>query len=340
MAKKKKNHRKQQKKALKAKQKHLSSQVDLTVQEETTKAVVASKVTPPEVETTFSKKLKEVISETEAASKTSLWGRIILLSAPKDYDPDNFGKSVVRKLIKVGVLLLVVATFVSATMALEMLADGRILPRVVLAQSDLGLENYQEASQKIIAEMQKYQDGSLTFSYGEKNVSVPLSELGVRFDIDKTLASLPVFQFNQDGVFKMVGAFINESQFQPVYSYDADKLFVLLEQKLELSSQRARSAHFALGDKKALSIVPEQSGIKINLPDLESNLNKELSSLQSNQINLTTTAELPTVVVSDLESAKGDLQVKMENEIKINSGKQTWKFKAIEKADLINFEKS
>lgn len=340
MAKKKKNHRKQQKKALKAKQKHLSSQVDLTVQEETTKAVVASKVTPPEVETTFSKKLKEVISETEAASKTSLWGRIILLSAPKDYDPDNFGKSVVRKLIKVGVLLLVVATFVSATMALEMLADGRILPRVVLAQSDLGLENYQEASQKIIAEMQKYQDGSLTFSYGEKNVSVPLSELGVRFDIDKTLASLPVFQFNQDGVFKMVGAFINESQFQPVYSYDADKLFVLLEQKLELSNQRARSAHFVLGDKKALSIVPEQSGIKINLPDLQSNLNKELSSLQSNQINLTTTAELPTVVVSDLESAKGDLQVKMENEIKINSGKQTWKFKAIEKADLINFEKS
>lgn len=342
MAKKKKNNRKQQKKALKAKQKHLNTQVDLTVQEQSTKALVASKVTPPEVETTFSKKLKEVISETEAASKKSLWGRIILLSAPKDYDPDNFGKSVVRKLIKVLVLLLVIATFVSATMALEMLADGRILPRVVLAQSDLGLENYQEASQKIIEEMQKYQNSSLTFSYGEKTVSIPLTELGIEFDIDKTIASLPVFQFNQDGVFKMVGAFINEKQFQPVYSYDLEKIVNLLEDKLKLSDQRARSAHFVLNDKKSLTIVPEQLGVKLSSSDLRNSLNSTLSTLASEQINLITVKEFPTVNIEDLEKTMGDLQVKLESEVKINYGKQSWKFKGAQSnmIDLIDFDKS
>jgi vancomycin resistance protein YoaR len=338
MAKKKKNHKKQQKKVNQARKKHLQMQQTTDSLNDQSKAVVPSQVTPPDVETTFSKKLKEVISETEEVTKKSLWNRIILLSAPSGYTGSS--NSFAKKMLKSFLVILLLAVLVSVTMALEIMADGRVLPRVVLAKNDIGLERYEDLSQKLQQEISQYQSGALTFSYGEKSVSLPLVELGITFDTEKTLSSLPVFKFDQDGVFKMVGSVIHQREFQPVYQYDRQKIFDLLERKLDLSSARAKSAHFVVGEKKSLEIVAEKSGFKLDLNQLENKLNENLNTLSVGEISLATIAEEPTVLVADLESAKQDLQVKLENEIQINYGKQNWKFKALQKTALIDFEKS
>jgi vancomycin resistance protein YoaR len=296
---------------------------------------------PDKTETTFSKKLEKEIADLENKTKKGFFkNHIILLSAPKDYLEMNgkrIWKAVIRDLFKTLIIFLIIAGSTSAVIVLEILSDGRVFPRTKLAQHDLGYVNVNDAKAYLLEQLQQYQEKSLSFSYEDKLVTIPLKELPIKLQTDETLLRLLSFNFPKNNFINLLQASFSEHQIIPVFQKDDLKVFRLIESKLGLQNQRAKSAHFQFNDQKKLVITPESEGIIIDQSKLLNALNKRLNQLDVSPISVETLRELPQVSAGELEKFQSDLQVKLENQITIKYANKTWKFKATDHLAEIDF---
>lgn len=296
---------------------------------------------PDKTETTFSKKLEKEIADLENKTKKGFFkNHIILLSAPKDYLEMNgkrIWKAVIRDLFKTLIIFLIIAGSTSAVIVLEILSDGRVFPRTKLAQHDLGYVNVNDAKAYLLEQLQQYQEKSLSFSYEDKLVTIPLKELPIKLQTDETLLRLLSFNFPKNNFINLLQASFSEHQIIPVFQKDDLKVFRLIESKLGLQNQRAKSAHFQFNDQKKLVITPASEGIIIDQSKLLNALNKRLNQLDVSPISVETLRELPQVSAGELEKFQSDLQVKLENQITIKYANKTWKFKATDHLAEIDF---
>lgn len=309
----------------------------------TERGLVPTQPVVEKTETTFSKKLEEEIADIEDKAKKGFFkGRIILLGPPdryKDVDWRGVWSRFTRGLIRFVIIVLILGVASSAVVALEVLSDSRIMPRVALAQQDIGYLKLEEAKANLLDQLNKYQQKSLVFNYGEQTVEIPLTDLGITIDIERTLNQLPAFNFQQDSFVDLLGATLSEQKITPVYQKDDHKIFKLVEAKLGLNEQRAKSARFIINEEKKLAVVPEAEGKIISQSNLVEQLNAHLNSLSTEGIEVETLRELPIVTAVELEQSQADLQVKLENKIAIKYGDQSWEFKAIDHLGEIDSRK-
>lgn len=298
------------------------------------RALIPVENTPEPTETTFSKKLEEEIADLEDKAKKGLFkGRIILLGPPgryKDMDWRGLWKRFTKGLVKFIIIVLILGITSSAVVAIEVLSDSRVMPRVALAQQDLGYQKLGEAKANLLDKLNQYQQKSLTFNYGEQTIEIPLTELGINIQAEQTLNQLPAFNFQQNSIIDLIEASLTEQEIRPLYQRDDQAIFNLIEAKLGLVEQRAKSARFVLNDKKQLEILPQAEGKIIDQANLIDQVQKRLNALSNESISVETLKELPLVSSEDLEKAKADLQVKLENQIGLKYGEQIWKFKALD----------
>jgi hypothetical protein len=171
---------------------------------------------PDKTETTFSKKLEKEIADLENKTKKGFFkNHIILLSAPKDYLEMNgkrIWKAVIRDLFKTLIIFLIIAGSTSAVIVLEILSDGRVFPRTKLAQHDLGYVNVNDAKAYLLEQLQQYQEKSLSFSYEDKLVTIPLKELPIKLQTDETLLRLLSFNFPKNNFINLLQASFSEHQ--------------------------------------------------------------------------------------------------------------------------------
>jgi len=342
MAKKKKNRsakKRAQKKLQKAQIKKVVKQVSNNTNPE--RSVLPIHNPPDKTETTFSRKLEKEIAHLENKTKKGFFkNHIILLSAPKDYLEMNWRriwKAVIRDLYKTLIIFLIIVGSTSAVIALEILSDGRAFPRLKLAQHDLGYVKLNEAKAYLLQQLQQYQEKSLTFSYLDQVVSIPLKELPIKLQTEETLHRLLSFNFPKNNFINLLQSSFSDHQIIPVFEKDDLKVFRLIESKLGLHNQRAKSARFQFNEQKKLIITPESEGVIIDQAELLNALNSRLNQLDDSPIIVETLRELPQVTAGELEKFQSDLQVKLENQITIKYPNKTWKFKATDHLTEIDF---
>jgi vancomycin resistance protein YoaR len=344
MAKKKKNKAAKSRagKKLKKQQKKLQ-QKNNSVAASENRAVIATEQVKPKAETTFSKKLEEVISQNEEQTKKGLFGgKVIILGPPGDYfkkDWKNIWKRFTRGMVKFLIAFVILLAIAAGIIVAEAISNDRIYPRIVLSSQDYGFMPAAEARDLLVKNLDQFQQSKLTFQYGDKPVELSLQDLGITLIPEQTLKQLPSFQFRKNSLVELLMASLQEKNITPVYKLDDQKIFKLLQDKLGLTELRAQPAAFYLDDKKNLQIRPEKEGLIIDQAKLSSALRDRVLGLDNSPVVISPLRELPAVTAKDLEKEKDDLQVRLENEIIIKYQKNNWKFKPINHLDQISFRR-
>lgn len=310
----------------------------------TKQAVIVAPENKPvakEPETTFSKKLEEVISQTEN-KKQLFGGKIILLGAPANLifkRWKSFWSHFRVGLRRFGLILLILVVIAGLLIGLEAFSHNRVFPRVTLAQQNYGYTEIDNARAELSAALDQYEQSSLKFIYQDREVEIPLTELKIELNKDDTIARLPYFQFRQNGAADLLMAAILGVDLKPIFQKDDQQIFNLVENKLDLHKDRAKTASLHLNDQKVVAITPEQEGVIIDQSALQSDLLDRLNSLSTDPVEVQTLREIPEVGQADLEKTMSDLQLKLENNITIKSGEKSWKFRALDHLDLLAFRK-
>lgn len=294
-------------------------------------------------ESTFSKKLEEAISENELVTRKGLFGgRIILLGAPAGYTKEEW-KAYLQKtfegFLKFLVIIFLVGLVTSAVVVIELVSDHRILPRVSFAGEDFGYLQVDEAKIKLEQRLKDFDASSITFHYGDKNVTIPLSELGVSYQVDQSFNQLPKFDFQNNNLIGLVSAVINPIDITAAFQVDQNKFYNVVEAKLGFNQLRAHNAQFYLDDKKKTQIKPEKAGIMIDKAALDQQLSGMLSTQANHDLQIPTTPEVPTVNAQDLKNSQSDLEVKLDNEITLHYQSKKWIFKPKNHLEDITFDK-
>lgn len=303
-----------------------------------------------ETETTFSKKLEEVINTTEQEGKKKgfFGNKVILLNAPDDTATPGKWKRVKANIVKgtvhFSLVFLALALASSAVVVIEMISSARILPRIALASVDLGYLQLEEAKQKLQQAIEKFNSTPLTFSLtsasGEaQNIEIPLADLKIELSTEQTFSNLPKFDFNNSNFTTLIASTVSEKTLHPAYQYDLDSLQDRLEEKFALTGQRASNASFFFDEKKNMQIKPEQAGQVIDLVKLKQDVENNLNNLDSSTIQISLIAELPEVNSAELEAYKADLLVKIESPLTLKYNNQSWTLNLKEHLNGLDFEK-
>jgi hypothetical protein len=294
-------------------------------------------------ETTFSKKLEEVISQNEDKTKKGLFGgRVIILGPPAEYlnrDWKALWKKFIKGLVKFAVALGILLAVSCLILLTEVLANDRVFPRVNLAGQRFGLMQVDQARALLTKNIEDYQAASIPVTFDGTQTDLTLKDLNITFSPQATIKQLPSFHLKQNSFIELAASFFTEKTVTPIYKKDDRFIFDLLEQKLKLTDRRARSATFSLDEKKNLQINPEKEGIVIDQSRLNESLRQKLDRLDNSPLAVTTLRELPVVTAADLEKEKDDLLLKMENQITVKYLDESWKFKLLDHLDQIDFRR-
>lgn len=304
------------------------------------KSLITTQTEVLQTETTFSKKLEEVIAANDGGKKGLFKGKIILLGGPSGYgDPDwsRLWKRFIRMTFHFFIIILLISVVCSAVVAVEVLSDQRIMPGIAFAQEDIGYQKLVDAQTEILKQLDEYQAGSLVFNYGDQSVSIPLRDLSITLQEDQTLSQLPFFNFQQNTFVDLIGSKLTQKAINPIFKEDDQQIFKLVENQLKLKDKRAKSAHFSLDDQKKLVVVAETPGVIINHSALINSIAQRVNTLSTEPIDVQTLLEIPTVNAAELAKSQSDLQVKLENQLIIKYNDKTWKFKPTEHLEDIDF---
>ncbi len=340
MAKKKKNRvsKKKLSKKLKKSQQHQESQI------EATQAIVVTIPEDKNIETTFSKKLEEVIHQTETNSKKSFWGRkIILLGPPRAGSEKQWHDSfadIGKAVLKFTVLVAIIGLASAAIIYFEYISSGKILPGVVFAQKlEIGSLSVDDAKAKLTAALEQYKQSKLTFTYEGQSTEIPLTELGINVSPEAQFQKLPIFDYQENGIGTLLGGYLNKTELTPTFQKSDQQIFNLIELKTGLRSKRAKSAQFSIDAKKKVTVEAAQDGLIINHADLIAQINAHLNNLDNSPIEINTLQEIPQVSAAELEAQKDDILVKLESTITIKYGEKKWEIKGEDYLNKLTYSK-
>lgn len=303
-----------------------------------------------ETETTFSKKLEEVINTTEKEGKKKgfFGNKVILLNAPESEATPGKWKRVKANIVKgtvhYSLVFLALILVSSAVVVVEIISSSRILPRTALASVDLGYLQLEEAKQKLQQAIEKFNTTPLTFTLASENgetqnIEIPLSALNINLSAEQTFSNLPKFDFNNGNFTTLIASTVSEKNLNPAYQYDLDILQKALEEKFSLTGQRASNATFFFDEKKNIQIKPEQSGQVIDLEKLKQDIEDHLNNLDSSTIQITLINESPEVNAAELEAYKADLLVKIESPLTLKYNNQSWTLNLQDHLSGLDFSK-
>ncbi len=254
----------------------------------------------------FSTILEKAIEESQSENGKQT-DKIIILGAPVKYLTKkwkSFWRNFNRRMVKLLITVIVLCTIAAGIIGVEAFSHDRVLPRVAISKMDYSFMPISEARNNVANRFENFQQQSFIFQHQDKRIAIPLNDLKVTLLTDKTIEAVPYFQIKRDNYLTLLASTIMDRDIVPFFQKDDQLIFNLLEEKLGLKNQRAKSAKLNITEAGTIIMVPEKEGIIVN------------------QANLS------------------DLQLKLENEIIIKYKEAEWKFRPMEHLDLITFRKN
>ncbi len=256
-----------------------------------------------------------------------------------DLDPDklhNFKKHT-TKIFKTGAIYLTGILAVTAILlVLELHSSGRVFPRTTVGNIAIGYLPYADAKARLTSEVERYNKAHPSFKYQDQTIELSPQALGVHMDLDQTLNTIPSFRFEKSAPFQLFTTLITTRDLAFKYTLDNEEALNILEQKFALQDQRAKNAHFSIGEN-GFQIEAEAPGIMIQRSKLLAALNKNLQELQADPIALSVEAETPRVTARELQSQKDHLLSLIQKPIMLVGEGKKLQLKLADHLDAISF---
>lgn len=243
--------------------------------------------------------------------------------------------NVLKKLLYALLAGLFIGAAVSAGLFLaKFYFHGRFPAGINVADTSLGYKTVDEAVSILEEKEKEYLSIPLKFQLEEKNVEISPSEIDLKFFARETVSTIQRIDLTKENIW--VNFKKEKSSAEILYTFDEEKLFKILDQKLDLKKIAPQNATYAAG----LAITEEKPGKKINYETILTETKNLLSGMEPVDLTLILEDANPTITKADLEKIKPEMEDKLKNKITFEYGKQKWTFKPMDSLDWIIFEEA
>lgn len=177
-----------------------------------------------------------------------------------------------------GLLVLIAVIYAGEEVQL-ISSNDKILPGVMIKDIDIGGLSKQQAVEKILAVQDKMLKIPVTITYQNQAWSLPLKQVGLQIDIENTLHR--AINIGREGSFierwKFRQRVAKEGYvLQPVVKVNKDLLSKVVNNLAGHLNVAPQSATLSIDEHDQVVITPSKSGKRIDVEQLQQNLQKEL----------------------------------------------------------------
>ncbi|PJC37292.1 hypothetical protein CO046_01390 [Candidatus Peregrinibacteria bacterium CG_4_9_14_0_2_um_filter_53_11] len=212
--------------------------------------------------------------------------------------------------------------------------SGRIVPRTTLGPLNLGGLTREEARSLLKQEVEAYRTEPVTIAARGEVSTFTLEELGVVFDLDETVAQLPVASELNNGL--LVVQSIGGSRIVPVFSLSEVGLLKLINEKFP-TVPKTKNASLAL-EKGGLVIVPEENGVRPVVEEALAQLRGNISFLEKSALLISFNEEFATVIESDLQAHLSEIEEHLPEKLTLEHGEESWTVNFKQHPDWLSFK--
>jgi vancomycin resistance protein YoaR len=241
---------------------------------------------------------------------------------------------VLKKITAGAALVLLISALL---IAVEIYYDGKVAPRTNIAGLSLGSVELAKAKNDLVIEINRFMKTPIIFIYGDHKIAMTPEELGVKPDLDKTMASIPMDNFTKTSPLVLAASLLTTRDLPLAYTLDYESAAAKVGEKLGLNQYRAKNARLARADS-GFMVEAEKAGYVIDKNKFIALVRSNVSSLKSNPIIINTNPEIPRVTAEDLEKEKPRLEALLKNNVLLKSDKNKQVFKPLEHLDAIEYQ--
>lgn len=202
----------------------------------------------------------------------------------------------------------------------------KVIPGVRVGGVVLGNKNQAEVRTVLEASFGSRVSQPIKLLASEKSFEISLEELGVGYDLDKTVAA--AFTIGRGGnLFEdletEVRAWFQGIEVGPVLIVERGKLDGVLLEIAEELDDPPTEAKFEVGDR-GLTIVEAKSGRVVNQEELEGSIFDSLKNFSAAAVKIPLEDVSPEIKAADLETVKPQVEKVLSTNHKLDYGNQKW----------------
>jgi vancomycin resistance protein YoaR len=243
-------------------------------------------------------------------------------------------------ILGIGLGLIVSATILGVKLSLH----GKLPPGTVIANMDVGYKTAEEAIQGIKEKEEAFFSKQLRFYLqveGEaepRETTVGPEEIDVEYFIDETIRTIDRMDLRVNSLPTELKRAQNSIEI--LYTFNADKLKKLLNEKLNLEEIAPQNANFYINEESNLDILEEKSGLLVDTEGFLTEAKNAISKMNQVNVELLASPTAPTVTKEELEAFREEVVEKLHHNVRINHEEGRWDFLPIHHLSSIEFSDS
>ncbi len=263
-----------------------------------------------------------------------------IASFKKDLDPDKVAalKKECVKICKYGSVYLAAILAAASLMILpEAYFREKTLANTFIGDLDISMMSAEEAQQRIGETAENYLKQPLDFVYGDRTVSLPPQELGIKISTEKTVKALPVSHLAQANTIAILGSYVAPRHISADFVFDRETLLPKLEKELGIAEIRAKDARLVLNEKD-FEVAPEANGKKINEMKLRADLEERVGNFKASPITIELEEETPAITTEQIAAQKEQIENLLKKNITLKYQDKETKINLLEHTDAVGLK--
>jgi len=279
----------------------------------------------------FGEKLFDLLMDSKPKSEKK---EILALPESKEESKPKNKKG--KKLIisSISIVILLAGIFLVGAVS-----EGKSYPFVKISEQSLSYQTPSEIKSNIESLINSFQDSNASFTFNDQVYTIPVKDLGLKFDLDKTLSQVPYFDFKNNFGSTLTG-FIAPVKINPIFQIDQAKFEKQLEQVINFKSLRSKNPTFYYDSENKLQITPPSDGLNVDKAKILADFQSMSSTLISSPILITANSESPTISIEELKTDQDKLIKKSKTTLNLVFNSLKIKFTPHDYLSKVSFNKS
>lgn len=216
---------------------------------------------------------------------------------------------------------------IAAIFMYQLVYADRVYLGVSALGVDLGADTKAEARARLLARFDKYSRFPVTLRYAGKEWKATPAEIGLRFDVEKTVDA--AFRVGREGNFlqrlgKQFAAWRGGTVVQPSFSLDSARQDSLLSKLARQIDQEMIDARVIVQPDLQVRIAPSQAGRKLNVDRTVALLERAFSALSTAPVDLVVEESQPRIVEAGAQEAKAVAEKMVSAPLALRYGDRSW----------------
>jgi vancomycin resistance protein YoaR len=218
---------------------------------------------------------------------------------------------------------------------------GKLPPNTVIADIELGYASPGDAVKALKEKEKDFLQTPLEFAIkinGElRTAEILPQDIDTEYSIIETVSTIDRIDLRQSTLPQVLHRAGVEGSAEVLYTFSADKLKKLLDEKIRLSEIAPKNSTYFINENSKLDITEEKAGKLISYEEAIGKTKTALAYMRPLEATLQTRDVEPSIKKEELELLKDEVVQKLKHKVLITHGNNTWSFTPIHHLDWVEF---